>query len=237
MKQIPNFITSLNLVSGFLAVMAVMKGNLNAAFWFIAGAMVFDFLDGFASRLLNAYSEMGKELDSLADLVSFGVAPGMIVYRLLELSLQGTEMAGMSTGTLKIIFTVIASVFPLCAGLRLAKFNTDPLQSLSFRGLPTPAAALAIISLIPAVIKDSGFVSRITESGIAIAVYSLAISALMVSRIPMMSLKTKNFRLAGNEYRYLLAAISVILVSVSGFTGIALIIPAYILISLFFPPA
>lgn len=237
MKHIPNFITSLNLIAGFFAAIATINGNLNAAFWFIAAAMVFDFLDGLASRLLNAYSGMGKELDSLADLVSFGVVPGMIIYKLFERNLTGGVEITTNIEQIKVILTIVAALFPLCAGLRLARFNTDPMQSVSFRGLPTPAAALAIISIIPVMTRENGFVSSITASNYAIAVYSLALSALMVSRLPMLSLKTKNFRFAGNEPKYILAAVASILIILFGFSGTALIIPAYIIISLIFPPA
>ncbi len=237
MKHIPNFITSLNLVAGFFAAIATLNGNLNAAFWFIAAAMAFDFLDGLTSRLLNAYSGMGKELDSLADLVSFGVVPGMIIYKLFERNLTGGVETTTNFELTKVILTIVAVLFPLCAGLRLARFNTDPMQLVSFRGLPTPAAALAIISIIPAMTRENGFVNSITASNYAIAVYSLALSVLMVSRLPMLSLKTKNFKLAGNEPKYILAAVTLILIILFGFSGTALIIPAYIIISLIFPPA
>jgi len=146
MKHIPNFITSLNLAAGFIAIIFASNGELVTASWLILAAMIFDFLDGFSARLLNAYSEVGKELDSLADVVSFGVAPGIIIYQLLNesLSLFSPMIVSLNGSGFSLVL-LIPSVMPVCAALRLAKFNTDPSQAKSFRGLPTPANALSYI--------------------------------------------------------------------------------------------
>jgi len=223
MRHIPNGITSLNLASGFTAIILIISGNIQAACWMIAAAMVFDFLDGFASRLLNAYSDMGRELDSLADVVSFGAAPGLLVYTLLS---GGESLPG------NFHFLIISACFTVCAGLRLAKFNIDTEQTVNFRGLPTPAAAFAVVTLTFArEYAGTDYITAFALNKITLSVYVLVISALMVSRIPMVSLKLKNLRITGNEARYLLLLASVMLIVFAGPAGAVLIIPAYIIIS------
>jgi CDP-diacylglycerol--serine O-phosphatidyltransferase len=226
MRHIPNFITSLNLASGFIAIIFILNGDPLTASWIILAAMVFDFLDGFASRLLHAYSDMGKELDSLADMVSFGAAPGLLIYSLLTKSAVQAELP------LKIGIIAASAFFPVCAGLRLAKFNIDTTQTTSFRGLPTPAGALAVISVIlSASYSDSGLIGSFTASQISVILFSLILSGLMVSRIPLLSLKFHDLKLKGNEGRFLLVLLSVAAVAIFGITGITLIIPVYIAIS------
>jgi CDP-diacylglycerol--serine O-phosphatidyltransferase len=234
-RHIPNFITSLNLASGFLAIIFITKGETVTASWLILAAMVFDFLDGFASRLLNAYSDLGKELDSLADLVSFGVVPGLIIYTLLSGSLELSASAGGSHPGLSILLiSIIPALIPVCAGLRLAKFNIDTTQTISFRGLPTPAAALAVVSLLlSSVYSDSEIVKSFISSPALIIVFSLIVSGMMVSRIPLLSFKFKSWGFKGNEGRYILLAVCAVLALTMQWEGIPLIIPAYIIISLF----
>lgn len=223
MRHIPNSITALNLASGFTAIVLIISGNITAACWMIIAAMVFDFLDGFASRLLNAYSDLGRELDSLADVVSFGAAPGLMAFMLLS---GGGEIRG------NIHFLAAGILFTVCAGLRLARFNTDTEQSVNFRGLPTPAAALSVVTLaLAGEYSGSGFIKSLADDRIIFTVYILVISALMVSRIPMVSLKIKNLKFSGNEARYLLLLVAVLLTVFAGPAGAALIIPAYIIIS------
>ena len=149
MKHIPNFITSLNLISGFFAIIFASSGDIVTASWLILVAMIFDFLDGFSARLLKAYSAIGKELDSLADVVSFGVAPGLIMYHLLRnsLSLNAPLNADLnSVNTLLLL--LISALMPVCGALRLAIFNVDSTQTKTFKGLPIPANALAVISVV-----------------------------------------------------------------------------------------
>jgi CDP-diacylglycerol--serine O-phosphatidyltransferase len=223
MKNIPNFITSLNLAAGFTAVILASNGNLAAASWLILAAMQFDFLDGFAARLLKAYSETGKELDSLADVVSFGVAPAFIIYKLLVPLLNETAAI--------LAFTTV--LMPVCAALRLAKFNIDPTQSTSFKGLPTPANAMAVISLVIAARYSSvPVVNSFINSPAALIVYSTVLSTLMVTRIPLLSLKFRNLKFKGNEGRYILIGLVLISFLIFGFAAAPMIIPEYILVSL-----
>jgi CDP-diacylglycerol--serine O-phosphatidyltransferase len=233
-KHIPNLITCLNLVSGFISVILILNGNLLAASWVIILAMVFDFLDGFSARLLHAYSDMGKELDSLADLVSFGVAPGLIIYSLL-VKIIGTSSEAVSTGheiLLTSLAVVISAFMVVCGGLRLAKFNTDTEQSTSFKGLPIPANALVIVSLIIAsCYSESTLLLIITGSTLAIMLISISLSLLMVSRIDLLSLKFSSYRLSGNESRYILIGLSAGSVVIGGLAALPLIIPYYIAVS------
>ena len=223
MKNIPNLITSLNLAAGFTAVILASNGNLAAASWLILAAMQFDFLDGFAARLLKAYSETGKELDSLADVVSFGVAPAFIIYKLLVPLLNETAAI--------LAFTTV--LMPVCAALRLAKFNIDPTQSTSFKGLPTPANAMAVISLVIAARYSSvPVVNSFINSPAALIVYSTVLSILMVIRIPLLSLKFRNLKFKGNEGRYILIGFVLISFLIFGFAAAPMIIPEYILVSL-----
>jgi CDP-diacylglycerol---serine O-phosphatidyltransferase len=227
MRHIPNIITSLNLASGFIAIVFIMNGEPVAASWIILAAMVFDFLDGFASRLLHAYSDMGKELDSLADVVSFGVAPGLMIYSLLSGEMVSSSLTG------KIPAIAAAAIFPVCAGLRLAKFNVDATQTVSFKGLPTPAAALAVVTVIlSSAYSDSSLVRSFTGSPAAVIVFSAALSLLMVSRIPLLALKFHDLKLRGNEGRYLLIISALLIAGIFRFAGIPWIIPVYVAVSL-----
>jgi CDP-diacylglycerol--serine O-phosphatidyltransferase len=233
MKHIPNLITSLNLAAGFIAIIFALDGNLTMASWLILAAIIFDFLDGFSARLLKAYSPLGKELDSLADIVSFGVAPAVIIYRLLctvsDVTISDT------VGILQLIVLLSPVIMPVCAGLRLAKFNNDETQKTSFKGLPTPANALAVISIIIAgEYSDAGSITYLTGSSPALIIFTAILSVLMVTRIPMLSLKYAHLKLRGNEGRYLLVALVIIAFAILGISAAPLIIPIYIIVSLMF---
>ena len=231
-KHIPNFITSLNLVSGFFAIVFAVSGDIISASWLILAAMIFDFLDGFFARLLHSYSDLGKELDSLADAVSFGVAPGMIILEMLGVFTSNYLFTDENFYN-RILAILIISVMPVCAALRLAKFNIDPTQTTGFKGLPTPANALAVISVVIADhYSDAVFVSKLTGSDSFLLVFTIVLSLLMVSRIPLLSLKTKSLRFNGNEGRYLLVVLVGLSLIFFGIAAAPLIIPIYIVASL-----
>lgn len=230
MKHIPNLITSLNLVSGFSAVIFASGGDFTTASWLILAAMIFDFFDGFSARLLKAYSPIGKELDSLADVVSFGVAPAIIIFYLLRSAL-GEQSSGsiLSDG---IIF-IVPAIMPVCAALRLAVFNVDTTQTTTFRGLPTPANAIAVISLVIAAdYSNSGLLIDLTQSPLFLIPFTIVLSLLMVTRIPLLSLKTSHLRFKGNEGRYILIGLILIALAILGIKSLPIIIPLYILASL-----
>ncbi len=230
-EHIPNFITLLNLLSGCIAITAAFNGNLIMASWLVGLAAIFDFLDGMAARLLNVKSAIGKELDSLADMVSFGVLPGVIVFQLFQMNLD------IDSGN----FAYVAFLIPLFSALRLAKFNTDTRQEEMFYGLPTPANAILIASF-PLILNYETRVFGFDFSNYLIilinpyflTVLSLVLSWLLVAEIPLMSLKFKSFKWADNKARYILLLLSLVLLVVFQFTGIPIIIFLYIFISLSF---
>jgi CDP-diacylglycerol--serine O-phosphatidyltransferase len=233
-KHVPNFITSLNLASGFIAIIFAVNGELVTASWLILAAMIFDFLDGFSARILKSYSDIGKELDSLADVVSFGVAPAVIIYYLLRSTLSQYAPSIVSSDSIRAtIILLIPVIMPVCAALRLAIFNTDETQSTSFKGLPTPASALAVISVVIAThYSNSSILSSFSESPIALIIFTIVLSVLMVSRIPLMSLKTPGLKIKGNEGRYILVIMVIAGLAVFGIVAAPLIIPIYIIVSL-----
>lgn len=225
-NYIPNTITCLNLVSGCVASVMALEGNLMYAVVWIMLAAVFDFFDGFAARLLKAFSPIGKELDSLADVVSFGVAPGMILFVLLSWLTPTLPLGGLNE-----YIPYWAFVIPAFSGLRLAKFNIDERQTTSFIGLPVPAHALFWSSL------GYSVQPLLPQGGVALLVGLMALalvtSLLLVSEVPMFSLKIKSLAWKGNELRYILVACAVIFVSIWGFLGIAGTILLYVLLSIF----
>lgn len=228
-RHIPNFITSLNLTAGFISIVMTLRGDIVNASWFILAAMIFDFLDGLSARALKAYSAIGKELDSLADVISFGVAPAIILYYLLNLSL--TMQGNIGHG--KILILLLPAIMPVCAALRLAKFNIDESQTTSFKGLPTPANALAVISIVIARHFSSGsLLTSFTGSSSALIIFTVIISLLMVTRIRMLSLKMHDLKFRGNEERYILIASVILALAFFGAAGAVLIIPLYIAVSL-----
>lgn len=236
-KQIPNFITSLNLVSGSLAIIFAIDGHLVWAAIFICVAAVFDFLDGFAARAFKAYSEIGKQLDSLADVVSFGVAPGAILFTLLEFSLFGKndpiqEISGKGLDWL-ILFS--AFLIPVFGAIRLARFNTNSNDENFFRGLPIPANGLfwAAMGLI---LQSSEFTELLpliytTKNLVILGIF---MSGMMVLQMPMFSMKPKSLSFAENWYRYLFLGLFVLLVVVFKVYALALIIFLYIILNAVF---
>ena len=179
-KYIPDCITSMNLCLGVIGVVFAFKGRPDIAFILMLGAGLADFLDGFSARLLGVYSDLGKELDSLSDLVSFGVLPAVMLYNLSRTCMFGESWVAW----------VPLILLSLGSGLRLAKFNTDSRQISGFLGLPTPASALLAGSLCYFVAAAPGsFLAEWCAGPVFIPVLSLCLAALMVSEVPMFSLK------------------------------------------------
>jgi CDP-diacylglycerol---serine O-phosphatidyltransferase len=220
-KHIPNTITCLNLFAGCIAVVFAFQGNYMTAALFIGLAAIFDFLDGFAARLLKAYSAIGKELDSLADVISFGVAPGAIVYHFI---LAQTHITGSSS-----LLAWSGFLIPVFSALRLAKFNLDERQTSSFIGLPTPANALFWAFGIG---NAFDFFLDYTFDPILVAIGVAVFCWLLVSNIPMFSLKFKSFGWKGNRLRYYFLTGCIILITVLGLSGISACIVWYILLSI-----
>ena len=212
---VPNMLTLANLLAGCAAIVFTLQYHAyETAFWLIIAAAVFDFLDGFAARLLKQTSPLGVQLDSLADDVTFGLAPAIVMY---DLYIRSTSYYGLSPevmGWLKWGVLIIAAF----SVLRLAKFNIDTTQTAEFEGLPTPANALMLMSL--AVLAETGKVVLHQE---VILVISLAASLLLISPIRMFALKFKSFGIKGNELRYgfIVAALALII-----------LVPAYSLLAI-----
>jgi CDP-diacylglycerol--serine O-phosphatidyltransferase len=233
-KHIPNLITSLNLISGFVAIIYALNGNIVTASWLILAAMVFDFCDGLSARMLKAYSNIGKELDSLADIVSFGVAPAIIVYQLIirSMMLNAPMLFNTETWNVSKIILLLPVIMPICGALRLAKFNVDDTQTTSFKGLPIPANALAVISIVIAWhYAPSNILALFIQSDIAILIFTFIVSLLMVTRLPLLALKTSHLRFRGNEGRYLMIVLVAVTLAVFGIGAAPLIIPLYIIAS------
>lgn len=237
-KHIPNFITTLNLFSGCIGIIIALQYRIDYAAYFIAVAALFDFMDGMAARLLHVKSEIGKELDSLADVVSFGVLPGILVYQLMANSLN-TPVSGLLSYIS--IFALVALIIPVLSAVRLAKFNLDTRQTTSFIGLPVPANALFLGSL-PLIQLQAGFsdslswLTVITDNYYVLALIAIGMSLLLVSQIPLISLKFRNLKFADNKPQFILVAFAVITFAAVTFAAIPLIILAYILLSLLFKP-
>lgn len=222
-KHIPNAITSLNLLSGCLGVVFAFDGNLKYAGYAILIAAFLDFFDGMAARLLNVSSPIGKQLDSLADMVSFGFLPAVILYQLIS------QSSGIYNENEWIKY--LAFLIAIFSALRLAKFNIDTRQNDSFIGLPTPACALVIISL-PYIIERGGFMGTIFQSSLSLVILAFILSYLLIAELPLLSLKFKNLSFRENQYRYILVALGIILFAFSNFASIPLIILIYILLSI-----
>lgn len=225
-KHIPNLLTSLNLFSGCIASVMAFQGEYLWVVVFVIIAALFDFSDGFAARLLKAYSPMGKELDSLADMVSFGVAPSLTVFTFLRGNLDI-----ITDNSLVIEYLpYMAFLLAIFSALRLAKFNIDERQSESFIGLNTPANALFWISFCYGLANTVPIVSSTLIYLVLIAI--IVFSSLMVAEIPMFSLKIKSLKFKGNEQRYFLALFFIILIYFLGILGISGGILLYIALSI-----
>lgn len=231
-SHIPNAITVLNLLCGSIAVIFLFKGLFLEAAGLVGLAAVFDFLDGLVAKLLNAKSLIGKELDSLADVISFGLVPSLFMYMLIS-SQQDTD-----TGVFQTIGPYFALSIAAFSALRLAKFNLDTRQSTSFIGLPVPANAIFIISFVMVALYNDAPLQILNQlaSNIWVQITVIAVSSfLLVSEIPMFAMKfSKGYGIRENRVRYSFALLSLISVFLLGWTGISLTIVIYILMSLVF---
>ncbi|MEO3406572.1 CDP-diacylglycerol--serine O-phosphatidyltransferase [Mucilaginibacter sp. CAU 1740] len=222
-KHLPNAITCANLFSGCIGIVFAFQGNLIVAAYAIFLSSIFDFFDGLASRVLNSYSFIGKDLDSLADMVSFGVLPSVIMY---ELFLQAPQIGSISQ-----ILNFVAFLLPVFSALRLAKFNNDTRQSDSFIGLPTPANAILIASL-PLIVQQYEVLAHYILNPYFLTALVVVMCSLLVSEIPLMSLKFKNRDFNKNIFRYLLLMFSAILILFFKFVAVPVVIFIYITLSL-----
>jgi CDP-diacylglycerol--serine O-phosphatidyltransferase len=235
---IPNTLTAFNLVCGLLSIIFMLEGKYIPAGWMIFLAGVFDFLDGTAARLLDARTEFGKQLDSLADIVSFGVAPGVIVFQLLSVNCT----TGCNILERLHIAPYFALLIPVCSALRLAKFNIDLRQEEGFTGLPTPANAIFFASIPLIILLQSriftlvrpDFLVTIFSSTRVLAILSVFFSYLLISDFKMFNLKFKTFQWKSNQVRYIFLSLSMVLLLIFSISAIPMIIVLYLILSLVF---
>lgn len=232
--HIPNFITMLNLVSGAIGIVFIFQGHLMHASIMIYIAGIFDFFDGFAARLLKVTSDIGKSLDSLADVVSFGLLPTGIIYQLLFQIIQQSNPAFSLENANYLEIGILSSslLVAVFSALRLAKFNHDSRQSEGFIGIPTPANALLISSFPFITMHTESIGAKLLMNLYVLIPITVILSLLLTSEIPMLSLKFKSFALRKNIFRYLLIVTSIILVTIWGIASIPFIFLFYIMFSL-----
>ncbi len=233
-KHIPNLITLGNLSIGILAILFAFGGKLSTASTCIILGIFLDFLDGFFARLIKVNSEIGKQLDSLADLITFGLAPSIIVFQLLFF--LETKSYFCVTNNLNDYYThylpYIAFLIPLFSAYRLAKFNIDSRQRNVFIGMPTPANALFFISIPYIVEYGEGFMYDLIYRKEIIIICVITLSLLMISELRLITLKFKSTCWSENKYRYILILSSVILLLLLRFEAIPIILILYIILSI-----
>jgi CDP-diacylglycerol--serine O-phosphatidyltransferase len=243
-KQIPNIITSLNLLCGCVAIMFAVSGDLVSASFFAFAGIFLDFFDGLAARVLNAQSQVGLQLDSLADVVTSGVLPGIVMVQLLSEALTGTSLdisaifSSTSNNTsIESYLPFIGLLIAVASGYRLAKFNVDTRQTTSFIGLPVPANTLLILSL-PLIIsfQASQQITEVILTPWFLIIITLVSCVLLNAEIPLFGLKFKTWNFKDNAVRYLFLIASILLLVVLKFIAIPIIIFLYILVSLFWKP-
>ena len=233
-QHIPNAITLLNLSSGLLAIIAILKGYYDEAFLFVCLGIFFDFWDGFFARKFKVSGELGLQLDSLADVITSGVVPGLMMFKLLlDIQEDDTSMYYLTEDYYYMGFVpYLGFIITLASAYRLAKFNIDTRQTDSFIGLPTPANALLIMS-IPMIQFDGThewLVNALFNPFVLLGI-SLVSAYMLNAEIPLFSLKIKTFAWAHNKLQFFFLALSLVLLLVFGFTALPVIILSYVALS------
>jgi CDP-diacylglycerol--serine O-phosphatidyltransferase len=229
---VPNLFTSANMVCGIIGVYFALNNRIEMAVWLMFFSAFFDFLDGFVARILKVTSDIGKQLDSLSDLISFGLLPGALVF----ITMMNLISVSSNNGQLQIIewvYLLIPLLIPVLSAYRLARFNIDPRQTNEFIGLPTPANALFFASLCLSF--DAGkenFIQQL-QHPLVLALLTLLFSVLLVSNLRLFSLKFKTFSFRGNQIRFIFLALSAVIVILFSISGLAIVIVFYILLSVF----
>jgi len=241
-QHIPNIVTLLNLFSGCIALIFAVNGNFVAAAFFVFLGIFFDFFDGFLARKLNVQSPLGIQLDSLADLVTSGVVPGVIMFKLISLAIDAPNFSTHSDswnsvfhwqGFKMSVLPLIGLFIALASAYRLAKFNLDEDQQSYFKGLPVPANTLVILSL-PLILEyqNSDLINSIIINKWFLIALTLLSCYLLNSNIKLFALKFKNWGFKDNAIRYIFLILSVVLLILLHFAAIPLIIALYIILSL-----
>lgn len=220
-KHIPNLLTLSNLFLGCLAIVCAFTDRLALVPILIFFAGFADFFDGFLARMLKVSSPIGEQLDSLADMVSFGVVPGIVIYQLLTIVLDPAVSDN-------ILYLAPAFILTLFSALRLAKFNIDDRQSYEFIGLPTPACTLFFVPLISLLEKDFYGLNKIVLTPAFLYVTTLLFSYLLIAEIPMFAAKFKHFGWKGNEIRFIFIIVGALMPILFGVIGLSLVIVLYL---------
>lgn len=238
-NSIPNIFTSFNLLCGCLAIVSATNDNAMWTAYFVGIAAIFDFLDGMVARALKVQSPIGKDLDSLADMVSFGVVPGLIMFKLIGISLFTYGLKADVSGNTRAILSYLpylSFLITIFAAIRLARFNVFSADALGFTGMPTPACAIFIASL-PLIIENQDISNEFLMESVFLSplfpiATTLLVSYLMVSKINMFSLKFKTLGWEGNKMRYVFLVLAIALIIPFKFLGVMFTMILYILLSL-----
>lgn len=227
-KHIPNLVTLCNLLCGTLATIFAVDGHFELTAFFVALGVFLDFFDGFFARILKVSGELGKQLDSLADMVTSGVVPGIVLFSLL-----GYEKQGLDEFSLFSAIPLIGLLVTIAACYRLANFNLDTRQSESFIGLPTPAMSLFVVSLpLIQMHSEVDFIRELIGNTYFLISITIFFSFLMNSKLHLFSLKFKNYTLKENLFKYILIVLSVIFLITMKFLAVPIIILCYLLLSI-----
>ena len=229
-KHLPNLLTLLNLVSGIVAIVFALEGQWRWAVYLMLAASGFDFLDGLAARLLKAGSEIGKQLDSLADMVTFGVLPALFIYSIFKQQFP-VSGEGVVPQFMQWLIYLTMLLVPAFSAIRLARFNIEEPGNSFFHGLPTPAHALFWAGLYWQYMHE-GLLFGTPLNLYFLWAIMLIMAFHMILPVPMYTLKFEHFRLRGNLIRYLLILVSVLILAFTGLAGLSLVILTYILLSL-----
>ena len=236
-RHLPNAVTCLNLLCGCLALTFIFRGELVLGAYLVGAAAIADFFDGLLARALRVSTPIGKDLDSLADMVSFGVVPGAIMYQLLlrdtGLPLVGQGLANHTfiLSGINLLIPSFAFLITIFSALRLAKFNNDTRQTTSFIGLPTPACTLVVASLPLILAYDQFGLSFIIRSPWLLLGLTGLLSGLLVAELPLFALKFKNLRWLGNRRRFIFMGLTLGLVGTLRAAGIPVAVLLYVLLS------
>ncbi len=228
--SLPNILTLINLFSGCLAIVFLFNYQMEWVPYCVLFSLVADFLDGLAARFTKGSTEIGMQLDSLADVVSFGVVPGAIIFQLLFQKFESAEFPYSFTRIY--LYSAPAFIMTLFAALRLAKFNLDKRQTDSFHGLATPAATIFVVGILLLALDNSYGMSAFVFSGKVLYGTVALLSVLMLTDIPMLAFKFKSFKWKGNEARYVFIFLSAILLATLKFAAVCLIIVLYTVFSI-----
>ncbi len=233
-KYIPNLITQLNLTAGLIAILFATQNQLDYAAYFVFFGIFLDFFDGFIARILHKESEIGVQLDSLADMVTSGVVPGIVMFQLLHKADTDWLMVDYLSNFKEITFLpFLALILPLAAAYRLAKFNVDDRDDHDFIGLPTPALALFVVSLpLISIYGKHEWAVNMVNGTYFLIVTTILGSILMISELSLFSLKFSNFSLKNNLVKYLFLVLAILLLLVLQISALPIIIIVYILVSI-----